>query len=270
MVVLDANQIFLIVLLIVLAIVVFFELRFMRSRNKEYMSSMVEKDNAYNTIQTTKAICNTLRQQGKDTKDAEEIIARGDNAYGRGEYILSMDLAKRAREALVNAPMSGISSSPVNKEAPDVSAKESIKNVQAVKRLEPNLIESRFIINSCRDRVQTEESSGKDLTAAKECLAKAETLFEAKRYDEALKVGLKARRMLGEAPAISPEVKDEAPVVKVQRPERKCASCGSIMDVKDQFCRKCGASLIEIRKCAHCQAEMAAEDAFCHQCGRNV
>ena len=107
---LDADQIFLIALLAVLGIVIYLELRFMRSRNKEYIERMMDKDDAYNTIATTKAIASSLKQKGRDVKEADLVIIQADNAYKRNNYVAARDTAKRAREILMKAPMLEVAS----------------------------------------------------------------------------------------------------------------------------------------------------------------
>jgi len=257
----------LLVLLVILAVVIYFELRFMRSRNKEYIERMMDKDEAFNAIATTKAISETLRQKGKDIKDAEPIIIKAESAYKRGNYAVAKDSAKRAKEILMKAPTLEIA--PPSQKEIEPKAEEGRKTVHAVKKLEPHLIESRFIINSCRDRISSAESSGKDLSEAKEHLSLAEKCFEDEKYDEALREGLKARRHLDEVPtAVGPS--KEAVLVKVPKPERKCENCSAPMLAEDVFCRKCGAAVTVKRTCAYCRAEMSPEDVFCPKCGRKA
>jgi len=266
---LDADQIFLIALLIVLAIVIYLELRFMRSRNKEYIERMTDKDDAYNTIATTKAIASSLKQKGRDTKEADLVIIQADNAYKRNNYHTARDSAKRAREILMNAPMLEVAAPRTDEAAPEEKPEEDRKTVQEVKKLEPHMLQSRFIINTCRGRIETAEGSGKDMSNAKEVLARAEKCFEDKKYDEALREGLKARKMLGEE-TLAPEPVKEAVIVKVPKPERKCEKCSATIGNDDVFCRKCGAPVIVKRTCAYCRAELEDGDIFCPKCGRKA
>lgn len=269
MVLLDADQIFLIALLIVLAIVIYLELRFMRSRNKEYIERMMDKDDAYNTIATTKAIASSLKQKGRDTKEAEMVIIQADNAYKRNNYIAARDHAKRAREILMKAPMIEVVAPRSAEESPEVQTEEDRKTVHEVKKLEPHMLESRFIINACRGRMESAEGSGKDVGKAKEALARAEKCFEEKKYDEALREGLKIRKMLGEEPS-EPEPVKEAVIVKVPKPERKCEKCSATIGKDDAFCRKCGAPVVVKRSCAYCRADLEDDDVFCPKCGRKA
>jgi hypothetical protein len=270
-VVLDPDQIFLIALLIVLAIVVFFELRFMRSRNKEYMENVMDKDDAYNHIATTRAIATALKQKGRDTREAELVIIQAEQAYKRGNFLSSRESAKKARDILIAAPMIEMTVPTAQKKEETVqpTSEEDSKTVQEVKKMEPNMMESRFIINSCRDRLQAEESSGKDLSKAKEHLAQAEACYEQKKFGEALREGMKARRLMGESSEATDTIK-EVPLVKISKPENKCAKCAATIAPEDQFCRKCGAPNEVKRKCAYCQAEIAADDVFCPKCGRRA
>ena len=269
MVLLDADQIFLIALLVVLAIVIYLELRFMRSRNKEYIERMMDKDDAYNNIATTKAIAASLKQKGRDVKEGELVIIQADNAYKRNNYIAARDSAKRAREILMKAPVLEVATPNAVEPAAEVQSEEDRMTVHEVKKLEPHMLESRFIINSCRGRIESMEGSGRDVSKAKDVLARAEKCFEDKRYEEALREGLKARKMLGEDTSEPEPVKD-AVIVKVPRPERKCEKCSAAIGNDDVFCRKCGAPIVVKRSCSYCRAELDDGDAFCPKCGRKA
>lgn len=271
MVELDSDQIFLIVLLIVLAAVVYFELHFMRSRNKEYMGMIMDKDDAYNTIATTRAIATTLKQKGRDTKEAELVIIQAEQAYKRGNFLSSRESAKKARDILIAAPMIEMPAPTAQKKEDTVQpvSEEDHKLVHEVKKMEPNMMESRFIINACRDRLQAEESLGKDLSQAKEHLARAESYFEEKKFGDALREGMKVRRMLSES-AEAQDTITEVPLLKVARPENRCVKCAASIALDDLFCRKCGNPVEVKRICAYCQAELSTDDVFCPKCGRRA
>ncbi len=270
MVLLDVDQIFLVILLIILAIVIYFELRFMRSRNKEYMNNMMDKDDAYNTIATTKAIAATLKQKGRDTREADLVLIQAEQAYKRGNFLSSRELARKAREILIKAPTLELSVPQAESVKTETLSEEERRTLYEVKKLEPNMMESRFIINSCRDRIAAEEGSGKDLEQAREHLARAEACFEEKRYGEALREGLITRRMVGEPQIVTGPKKESPIIIKVPKPERKCGKCGTPASPEDRFCRNCGENLEDKRTCPYCQAELKAEDAFCPKCGRRI
>lgn len=259
-----------IALLAVLGVVIYLELRFMRSRNKEYIERMMDKDDAYNTIATTKAIAVSLKQKGRDVKEAELVIIQADNAYKRNNYIAARDSAKRAREILMKAPMLEVAAPKTAEPAPEGQTEEDHKTVHEVKKLEPHMLESRFIINACRGRVESAEGSGKDVSKAKDILARAEKCFEDKKYDEALREGLKVRKMLGEETTETVEPVKDAVIVKVPKPERKCEKCSAAIGNEDVFCRKCGAPVVVKRSCGYCRAELDDGDAFCPKCGRKA
>ncbi len=267
---LDADQIFLIALLAILVVVVYLELRFMRSRNKEHIERMMDKDDAYNTIVTTKAIASSLKQKGRDIKEAELLIVHAENAYKNNNNMAARDSAKRAREILLNTPMVELAAPKPAEVAPEGRTEEEIKTVHEVKKLEPHMLESRFIINACRGKIEAAEGSGKDVGKAKDVLTRAERCFEEKKYDEALRQGLKARRLLDEVATKESEPAKDAVIVKVPKPERKCDKCGATVGDDDVFCRKCGVPIIVRRICGHCRAEMGDGDVFCPKCGRRA
>lgn len=265
---LDTNIVLLVVLFILLLFVIYFELRFMRTRNKEYVARNIVKDDAYNCIATTRSIATSLKEKGRDTKEAEAIILQAEQSYRRNNFLPAKELALRARDVLIKSP-TVILDVPVTKPSEPEPTEEEHKTVHEVKKLELNLIESRFIINACRDRLAEEERSGKDLGDAKAHLCLAEECYSDNRYNDALKEGLKARKLLGDSPE-SIEAKADVHLIKVPKPESKCPKCQAITAQDDQFCRKCGAPLGSPRTCAYCQAELAAGDAFCPKCGRQV
>jgi len=269
-VVLDIDLVFLVVLLIILAIVVYIELRFMRTRNREYLDKAIDKDDAYNNIATTKAIASALRQKGRDTHEAELVIIQAEQAYNRGSFVSSKESAKKARDILINAPFIEMALGDASKTEPESPSDKGHETVHEVTKLEPNLIESRFIINSCRAHLEAEEACGKDIAQAKEWLAQAELCFAEKRYDEALREGMRVRRMLGESSPGIAESKAEAPRIKIPKPERKCVKCGINVPPEDLYCRKCGTRVEVQRTCSHCQINVSAEDVFCPKCGRPI
>jgi hypothetical protein len=268
-VLLDTNQVFLIVLLIVFAVVIFFELRFMRSRNKDHIQRVIDRDEVYNSLMTTKAIASSLRQRGRDTKEADQILSMAEDSYRRNNLSSVRVMTLKARDILMKAPASALESTPpaesVERAEPQAPEEEH-KSVHEVKQLEPNMLESRFLINSCRGRLEECSRSGKEIPEAEEHLCKAEKFFEEKKYDEALREGLKTRKLLGEGGIEA----TEPVIVKVPKPELTCAKCSAKVANDDAFCRKCGAPIVLKRSCAYCRAELEDGDAFCPKCGRKA
>jgi len=242
-VVLDtADWVLLVILIIILAIVIYIELRYMRSRNRNYIDRTMDRDDTFNTISTTKAIATALKQKGKDTREAEHVIVQAEQAYKRGNFIASREFSKKARDILMVAPTVELASSPKAEAINDditIVDKER-RTVHEVKKMEPNMLESNFIISACRDRIQEQEGSGKDLCSAKEHMSKADVLFAEKRYNEALKEGMIAKRMLGDATI---DVVPEVHLEKGTDAEMKCPGCGTVITADDVFCRKCGMRL---------------------------
>jgi hypothetical protein len=241
-VVLDtADWVLLIILIVILAIVVYIELRYMRSRNRDYIDRTMDKDDTFNAISTTKAIATTLKQKGKDTREAEHVIVQAEQAYKRGNFIASREFSKKARDILMVAPTMELATPKAEAVGGDgaVTEKER-KTVHEVKKMEPNMLESNFIISACRDLIQEQEGSGKDLCSVKEHLSKADALFAEKKYNEALKEGMVAKRMLGDD---SIDVVPEVHLDRGTEAEMKCPGCGTTITADDVFCRKCGMRL---------------------------
>ncbi len=263
MVLLDANEVLLIVLFVLLAVVIYFELRFMRSRNKDHIQRAMEKDEVYNSIANAKAIASALRGRGRDTKEAEQTINLAEGAYHRNNFTSAKGLAMKAREMLMNAPL--IEMAPPAPEAP--APAEERRTVHEIKKLEPNMMESRFLIRACRDRMEERSAAGHNVSEAEEHLRNAERCFEEKRYDEALREGVRTRKLLDGEPVEAERPKD----ITLERlpPEKRCRKCSTLIQPGDMFCRKCGEPATG-RNCEGCNAELDEGDLFCPKCGRRV
>jgi len=262
-VLLDANEVLLIVLFVLLAVVIYFELRFMRSRNKDHIQRAMEKDEVYNSIANAKAIASALRGRGRDTKEAEQTIILAEGTYHRNDLTSAKGLVMKAREMLMNAPLIEIAPSAPENPAPE----EERRTVHEIKKLEPNMMESRFMINACRDMIEEHAASGVDVCEAEEHLRRAERCFEERRYDEALREGVRTRKLLDGEPAEAERPKD---ITLERLPlEKRCRKCSTLIQPGDVFCRKCGEPATG-RNCEGCSAELDEGDLFCPKCGRKV
>jgi len=52
------------------------------------------------------------------------------------------------------------------------------------------------------------------------------------------------------------------------KPSASCRKCGTVMEMSDNFCGKCGNPAV--LKCSACSAEVDEEDKFCAKCGAKL
>ena len=265
------------VILVVLAVVTLLELRFFRSLMKRRMARTDLPDQAHNTLLTSKAIAETLRTSGVVSPQAEDAIRDADVAYRRGNYRVAIELAERAKGLLKTAKAR-------HEKLGDVSRLDTIRSTGSnepttkemlQKELPPNYAQAKFTISLAEERIATARGAGRDTAAAESLLQSARGSFDAKDFDQALKLAAKSRRSAdGELrPETAPaEAKPTVPPqVAIPRPtNRTCASCGAALLAGDTFCRKCGVKVEQPATCAKCGSSLKADDTFCRACGTPV
>lgn len=258
----------------VLAAVVYFERRYMRSRRKDRIDLSLMKDDAYNALITTQAVANSLQEQGRKTEEADRLLLQAQSAYRRQDYATCKDLADKARDALRRTRASEsdtlkeIASGPV-----EVSVNEQTAPIHEIKKLPQNYLESKFMIEAARMCIDDALGKGAEVKDAEGFLAVAKQCFERTEYTEALKQALRAKRSaegLKVAAAIEvgpPTEREEAPA---DRKGAECGQCGGSVDDEDNFCRQCGAKIVRTPKCPSCSSEVEESDRFCRKCGTNL
>jgi ribosomal protein L40E len=280
---LDASMILTFVLLIALAVAVFFEIRFIRSRRKKGPDTS-GIDEIYNQVITTRAISQTMKRKGNQTKDADMLIIEAEAAYDRGNYQAARSAIERAKEALAaSKPMpAGIEEEPQHpiqepkfeRSGPDVPYIEPGYEVpfQAVK-LPKDFVESKFMISSLRDEAAKQKTEGSDVSLAESNLDQAQQLFDQERYTESLKFAMKAKHAL-EEPAKQIPRSPAVEKIPVEAPPQKnlgyCRNCNALVDESDTFCRRCGTKIEKIPRCPSCGSEVASGDVFCRKCGNQL
>ncbi len=275
----DSTIAIVVVGLAVLAVVVYLELRYMKSVRKGKVDMTLVQDDAYNAMMTTQAVSDALKGQGRDTREADQLLAKAKAAYQRREYLMCKELAEEARSILRQCkaetkmePAEQLPSSPV--EEPVIEQSPTFKEI---KKLPQNYIESKFMIESARMCIDTASKQGVDVVEAENTLTAAKDCYGRTEYTEALKQALRAKKIAeGQkvAPLVEPkpsEVKMEEPKAQVRASEQaECGSCQEPVDENDNFCRKCGAKIVRVPKCPSCALEVDATDAFCRKCGAKL
>jgi ribosomal protein L40E len=275
--------IILVVLGIVLAIVVFLELRFFRSKRKTRVDNKILQDDAYNALMTTKAVAEALKSRGKASKEANLLIIEAEAALQRGNHLYALESINKAKDLLKNAKE-------INDPVATIVSKVGTKSVaeetcevpfQEARKLPKNYLESKFLICSVRDILE-QAGANKQNPVAEDNLRQADEMFRKEDYTEALKLALRAKRALdGGADSIGPiEPKPTMTDSGVERlppqpkslrgPSKNCVRCGASLTDEDVYCRKCGLKVDRSPKCSACGEKLAEEDIFCRKCGNQA
>lgn len=265
------ETIILIVAVLIVAAVAYLQLRYIRSKKEVKLEGVLDQDDAYNAVITTKAVATSLRAAGRDTTDADVLIYQAENAYERREFTNSIDLASRAKTALLNSKEKDLLTLPV----PPVSAEkegEESKEVpaHAVTKLPANYLESKFVIDTVRSGLPDAPPEPK--AEAQRSLDLAQASFDGEDYAEALKQAMKAKRALGSGQRME-KAKPVAVIRETPKPVAavpvNCRNCGVDLGPADEFCHACGARQ-GARTCPSCSREASSDDMFCRKCGAKI
>ncbi len=266
------ETIILIVAVLIVAAVAYLQLRYIRSKKEVKLEGVMDADDAYNAVVTTRAVATSLRAAGRDTTDADVLIYQAENAYERREFANSIDLASRAKTALRNCKEKDLLSCPAPPPGADKGGDES-KEVpaHAVTKLPANYLESKFVIDTVRSGLP--EATPEVREEAQRSLDLAQASFDSENYVEALKQAMKAKRALGggeKAEKARPvAVIKETPKPPVAARSGSCRSCGVDLGPADEFCHACGAGQ-GTRACPSCSQEASSDDVFCRKCGTKI
>ena len=142
------------------------------------------------------------------------------------------------------------------------------------KKLPRNYAEASFTIRSVETEVEKASGESKNTEIPAKILAEAKENFEDERYDEALRLAVRASRSLagdggGETniqaiPPQSPEKSVETP----KAANHVCGECGAPLKAGDSFCRKCGGRIT--LQCPSCGEQLSKGDTFCGKCGGKI
>jgi len=237
----------LIAVMTIAVVVGLLELKYLRGRRQTKVDAAIERDDAYNAVSTTRAVADSLRQNGRDTTEADVLIYKAETAYDRREFLSATELAGKAKKVLLTCKEKDLISMP----SPAPAKEESTEVPSSlVKKMPANCLESRFMIDSVRGM-----TSGADEKAeAESCLARAQACYEAEDYNGALSEAMKARRLLTPCPPAGEKSYPSA-VVRLPPPERSSANV---------------ASSPATRLCPACHVETSPDDDFCRKCGTRL
>lgn len=293
-----------------LGLVLYLELRYMKKKLRSRIDARIMKDDAYNSLVTTRAVVKILKERGGNVSSAEIFLLKAEGAYERGEYTLCKELVEKAKSSLEEVRLQdrAIEGSVVPAEMEDVerSAEETKKEqaeqkeheelmtlYEKEKKLPENYLQSKFMIARVRSTIEP-LSTTMDVSEARHLLGQAEISFRAGEYTEAFKFACRAKRNLDrvagsmgkldgleiikieqdeeETPS-SDEICNESPEPLKKKEEAAsliCAECGALLSEEDRFCGQCGARVEKKMKCPSCGTMSKEGDRFCRQCGHKL
>ena len=292
------------VLIVVMTLVVYYELRVMRGKARTVKAANLRKDEAHNAILTTRSVIDVVERDGTDVGSARLVFNRARDAMARGDYDRATELCESARIELMKcrqpaevrvrkqaAPAGSVDD--LEKLAEEIvksdrrpSSSDSYKGTKLPVNESSGHLSARFEITAAKEDLGVASERGRDIGKAKSLLDMAESEFEAGNYSKSLSLAVKARKALGDAVAretIPLRVRKEPPIegecvedVAQMSEEQehavvlKCESCSSMVLPDDVFCGSCGAPVVEERMCPGCGRRSDPKDKFCRKCGASL
>lgn len=292
------------VLIIVMTLVVYYELRIMRGKARNVKAATLRKDEAHNAILTTRSVIDVVEREGTDVGSARVVFNRARDALARGDFDRATELCESARIELMKcrqpaevrvrkaAAYDG-SADDLEKLAEEIvksdrrpSSADSYKGTKLPVNEGSGHLSAKFEITAAKEDMGAASERGKDIVKAKSLLDMAESEFEAGNYSKSLSLAVKARKELGDAVAqetIPLRVRRETPVagecvedVASMSEEQehavvlRCGSCSSMVLPDDVFCGSCGSPVVEERICQGCGRRSDPKDKFCRKCGASL
>jgi len=292
------RAIILVSIMVGLVLLIYFELRYMRKRRKPKVDAQLAKDEAYNSLVTSRAVARVLDGEGKDISRAEQLIFQAENAYSRGEYFRTKQLASEAKRELESSreivepedegELDKIISKGVDEKKGEAVEKKTL--YEGEKNLPDNYLQAKFMIKNVEREVDRAKPGGTITREVEELLRTAVEHFDIGDYTEALRYACKAEKIfsitetqfIGAARDEKPAQIEEPRVTAEETSQEEeldvetvtiaeimvCSKCGSVLEKDDVFCNQCGARVE--RKCSYCGNILKEDDVFCRKCGTRV
>ena len=264
-----------VVVVIILTVVTFLELRYFRTIMKRRLAKVDLPDRAHNELLTGKAIATSLRHSGIASSEADDAIAEAEAAYRRSNYRVTIELSEKAKGILKTAKARHDKFGDLARlQKVRSSSSDEPTTKEVLQKEQPqNSMQAKFTISLAEERIAAARDAGRGTVQAEALLRSARASFETQDFDEALKLAVKSRRTAdGEVAEAVAGAKAPVPAnVEIPRPaHRACASCGSELLAGDTFCRKCGVKVERPTSCPKCGASLKEDDAFCRTCGTTI
>lgn len=287
----DITTVILTVLIIVMAVVTWFEWRYLRKsmrirRGRAAKETDELPDEAHNALVTTRAIVSTLAERsGIRNEEVDGIMREAKLAFDRKNYRVTIELTSQARQRLMalkaqqeaKGDLARIEGSP----SAGAASEEPTTKELLQKEFPPNLLPSKFAISVAESAIEEGRARGRETARAETLLASARSKYEAEDYSGALSLARQAEKSArGESvevvaippgSAAGPPTSSEpaaAPAAAVPMGST-CPACGTPIKQGDAFCRKCGTKVAQTA-CPSCGAELLADDQFCRKCGTRI
>ena len=244
---------------------------------KKVSSSRMKKDQAYNTLHTTKAVRNKMKIDRMDTLKADYMIQRAEDALDSGNWQSCDELCRKAREELLKSKRTGsaaaASTPTVLEEAVEESEPED-EPIPAPVRADAAAVgntgklQANFELKAAKGDLDRFTGDSSDREKATQLVEEAERQFEANEFQKSLSCSFKARKVLSGEKIEEPLEKEcPNPVETKVKAALTCKKCGAPNEPEDAFCHSCGTPLI-LTKCPHCGAELKGFEKFCRKCGK--
>lgn len=283
----------LVLLVILLTAVTWFELRYLRKSAKGRRVRSAKRsddlsDDAHNAMVTTKAIVATMDRAGVRSEEVDGMMREAQMALDRHNYRVAVELTTRAKDRLMTlrkerqakGDLAGLDAA-----SPAAAESEPTTKERLQKDFPPNMLQAKFTLSLAESSIDTGRSAGRDVGTAQTLLADARSRYDAQDYDGALAGARTADRSArGETVSVpAPSPKPTAPPTEALAPTAAaapaaarpvpagsvCSSCGAPMKAGDAFCRKCGTQVI-LTACPNCGAPLQGDDIFCRKCGTRL
>jgi hypothetical protein len=271
----EEKIVLILVIAVVAAVTIYMELRIRKmGLRKKVSSSRVKKDQAFNSLHTTKAVRNKLRIDRVDTMKADYMISKAETAYDDGDFEDCANACRRAREELLRCKREGIvvPEAPSNPAAAAASARQSEGVRTAAAGVDnPAQLQAKFELKAAKTDLEAFVGDVGIRNRAAQLIADADRQLNANDFQKSLSASFRARKLM------SGETLEDKPAKEPAQPEKpkeakaegSCASCGAPLEPDDIFCHSCGKS-VRASKCAYCGADLKGNEKFCRKCGKAV
>ena len=289
----------------------YFAIQRFRRRRLELLGDLAKSpvfadDRAHNQIRMARAELAVLQREGQAVPRAATLLDQAEAALARHENVEAVRLARNAHDLLVatrreggSPPSAPPARSPVATPPPRVPAVAAAEprpgplrdrtaelvagptsdgepGPAPADRPPKNRMEAHFQMTLLVDQLRTAGAADPPPTGfgeAERLRGEAQGAYAAGEFTEALRLSLRARRLLGARletlPPGRPASEGPIPPKEGRVPSAsagRCTQCGKPLRAEDQFCRSCGASQ-RPTACPRCQAPVASDDTFCGRCG---
>jgi len=277
---LDAFTIGVIIMIVVIIVIAFLEMKYLRKSMKARRVRASKRiaempDDAHNALLTAKAFMESMERGGVRSEEVVSLVRQAQVAYERRNYRVVRDLASQAKDRMMSLKAQQTAKGDlVRLEAmpPGPATEEATTKELLAKEFPPNYAQARFTIDIAREGIAKGRADAKDIAAAEGWLAKAQARFEANDFNAALAAARQAQRGAEGGP-VPPAIASAPGVEPMPKPAATtslaCATCGTPLAHDDAFCRRCG-TRVGPRRCAACGADLVPDDAFCRKCGEKI